>query len=84
MCDEPDQEFRQLSGNPRLRPLPCPALPRAALALCAACEVCNANQHGWVAEWSIAAVLKTVEARASGGSNPSPSAMYFSHYIVLS
>ena len=28
-----------------------------------------------MAEWSIAAVLKTVEVRASGGSNPSPSAM---------
>ena len=27
-----------------------------------------------MAEWSIAAVLKTVEARASGGSNPSLSA----------
>ena len=30
---------------------------------------------GGVAEWSIAAVLKTVEAQASGGSNPSPSAI---------
>ena len=29
---------------------------------------------GGVAEWSIAAVLKTVEPRGSGGSNPSPSA----------
>ncbi len=29
---------------------------------------------GRVAEWSIAAVLKTVEPRGSGGSNPSPSA----------
>ena len=29
-----------------------------------------------MAEWSIAAVLKTVEVRASGGSNPSPSAIY--------
>ena len=27
-----------------------------------------------MAEWSIAAVLKTVEVRASGGSNPSLSA----------
>lgn len=27
-----------------------------------------------MAEWSIAAVLKTVEVKASGGSNPSPSA----------
>ena len=29
---------------------------------------------GEMAEWSIAAVLKTVEVRASGGSNPSLSA----------
>ena len=29
---------------------------------------------GELAEWSIAAVLKTVEVRASGGSNPSLSA----------
>ncbi len=28
-----------------------------------------------MAEWSIAAVLKTVEVRASGGSNPSLSAL---------
>jgi hypothetical protein len=28
-----------------------------------------------MAEWSNAAVLKTVEARVSGGSNPSPSAL---------
>ena len=27
-----------------------------------------------MAEWSIAAVLKTVEGHTSGGSNPSPSA----------
>ena len=30
---------------------------------------------GELAEWSIAAVLKTVEVRASGGSNPSLSAI---------
>ena len=30
---------------------------------------------GEMAEWSIAAVLKTVELRGSGGSNPSLSAM---------
>lgn len=29
---------------------------------------------GGMAEWSIAAVLKTVELRGSGGSNPSSSA----------
>ena len=29
---------------------------------------------GGMAEWSIAAVLKTVEPKGSGGSNPSPSA----------
>ena len=31
-------------------------------------------QTGEVAEWSIAAVLKTVEPKGSGGSNPSLSA----------
>ena len=38
---------------------------------------------GEMAEWSIAAVLKTVEVRASGGSNPSLSAKpadYFSGF----
>ena len=29
------------------------------------------NGYAEMVEWSIAAVLKTVEARASGGSNPS-------------
>ena len=33
--------------------------------------------HGEMAEWSIAAVLKTVELRGSGGSNPSLSARDF-------
>ena len=32
--------------------------------------------RGEMAEWSIAAVLKTVEVRASGGSNPSLSAKW--------
>ena len=31
--------------------------------------------HGEMAEWSIAAVLKTVELRGSGGSNPSLAAI---------
>jgi hypothetical protein len=31
---------------------------------------------GEMAEWSIAAVLKTVEVQASGGSNPSLSAIH--------
>ena len=30
-----------------------------------------------MAEWSIAAVLKTVEVQASGGSNPSLSAIFY-------
>ena len=34
------------------------------------------QSSGEMAEWSIAAVLKTVEVRASGGSNPSLSAKY--------
>ena len=43
---------------------------------------------GEMAEWSIAAVLKTVELRGSGGSNPSLSAkiteqMTISHLLLL-
>ena len=34
---------------------------------------------GEMAEWSIAAVLKTVEGHTSGGSNPSPSARRAKH-----
>ena len=34
-----------------------------------------------MAEWSNAAVLKTVEAQVSGGSNPSPSAFIFLYDI---
>ena len=41
------------------------------LYLCIAFE---RKSIGEMAEWSIAAVLKTVEVRASGGSNPSLSA----------
>ncbi len=33
------------------------------------------NFYGKLAEWSIAAVLKTVDVKASGGSNPSLSAI---------
>ena len=32
--------------------------------------------HGGMAEWSKAAVLKTVEGYTSVGSNPTPSAMF--------
>ena len=40
---------------------------------------------GEMAEWSIAAVLKTVELRGSGGSNPSLSATRdFSEVVILS
>ena len=35
---------------------------------------CSTFVPGEMAEWSIAAVLKTVELRGSGGSNPSLSA----------
>ncbi len=35
-----------------------------------------------MAEWSIAAVLKTVEVRASGGSNPSLSAIYIDYHQI--
>jgi|APCry1669189101_1035198.scaffolds.fasta_scaffold00046_44 hypothetical protein len=37
-------------------------------------EKCINFAPGEMAEWSIAAVLKTVEVQASGGSNPSLSA----------
>ena len=36
-------------------------------------KICN-FAHGEMAEWSIAAVLKTVDLQGSGGSNPSLSA----------
>ena len=42
--------------------------------------ICNRNEQmiavllGGMAEWSIAAVLKTVDCNRSGGSNPSSSA----------
>ena len=36
-----------------------------------------------MAEWSIAAVLKTVEVRASGGSNPSLSAAKGVNQVVM-
>ena len=43
--------------------------------LCIAIERKTIAKHtGEMAEWSIAAVLKTVELRGSGGSNPSLSA----------
>ncbi len=36
-----------------------------------------------MAEWSIAAVLKTVEVKASGGSNPSLSAIKGVNQVVI-
>ena len=36
--------------------------------------ICSPNREGEVVEWSITAVLKTVELKGSGGSNPSLSA----------
>ena len=39
---------------------------------------------GEMAEWSIAAVLKTVELRGSGGSNPSLSAELTGQYRTVS
>ena len=38
------------------------------------CTALEESTKGEMAEWSIAAVLKTVELRGSGGSNPSLSA----------
>ena len=40
------------------------------------CTALENKSSGEMAEWSIAAVLKTVELRGSGGSNPSLSAEY--------
>ena len=43
----------------------------------------NSRQKiGEMAEWSIAAVLKTVELRGSGGSNPSLSAKHINSHGV--
>ncbi len=41
------------------------------------------NINGEMAEWSIAAVLKTVEGHTSGGSNPSLSAKYFIKHLSI-
>ena len=41
------------------------------------------NHLGEMAEWSIAAVLKTVEGHTSGGSNPSLSAKYFTKRLSI-
>ena len=40
------------------------------------------NRIGEVAEWSNAAVLKTVEGHTSGGSNPSFSAHKFPNILI--
>ena len=45
--------------------------------------VIYAPLYGGVAEWSKAAVLKTVESRGSGGSNPSSSAILKAHQNAL-
>ena len=45
-------------------------------------KICN-FAHGEMAEWSIAAVLKTVEVQASGGSNPSLSAALLHIKLVI-
>ena len=39
-----------------------------------------ASVNGGMAEWSNAAVLKTVEGHTSGGSNPSSSANTITHF----
>ena len=59
--------------------------PHISLLLCMTCiffwcllfvkaKICFTFAPGEMAEWSIAAVLKTVELKGSGGSNPSLSA----------
>ena len=57
--------------------LPCEseAWPRAAPDLCSPALRAKTAVHGWVAEWSIAPVLKTGDAQASVGSNPTSSAI---------
>jgi hypothetical protein len=40
--------------------------------------LCNLYGAGGMAEWSKAAVLKTVECNSSVGSNPTPSAIFVS------
>ena len=42
------------------------------------------NSIGEMAEWSNAAVLKTVEGHTSGGSNPSFSAFKFPNVFIIS
>ena len=42
------------------------------------------NSIGEMAEWSNAAVLKTVEGHTSGGSNPSLSATFISSMLISS
>ena len=44
---------------------------------------CARILDGELAEWSIAAVLKTVEPKGSGGSNPSLSAIIQLSYVLL-
>ena len=41
------------------------------------------TRFGEMAEWSIAAVLKTVDLRGSGGSNPSLSAKFEKNKLLL-
>ena len=41
------------------------------------------NRTGEMAEWSNAAVLKTVEGHTSGGSNPSFSASKFPNILLI-
>ena len=50
------------------------AMPRCFCFFLFLAYFCSIGKQGKLAEWSIAAVLKTVEVRASGGSNPSLSA----------
>ncbi len=40
-----------------------------------------ALRPGGMAEWTIAVVLKTIEVRASGGSNPSPPAQLYYQFL---
>ena len=48
---------------------------RECKAMLFRCPKSRANARGKMAEWSIAAVLKTVDLNGSGGSNPSLSAL---------
>ena len=59
-----------------------PAIPTEMLINSKLCSL-NIKKYGEVAEWSNAAVLKTVDLHGSGGSNPSLSAFGLVADVVI-